>query len=95
MSDGIFVRQGQSSQLNITTATPVKTVAGRIVRVQVLVAGSAAGAVYDGTGVTGNTVANQVFVIPNTVGSYLVDHPCVNGVVVVPGTGQTVAVTYD
>ncbi|WP_316854245.1 hypothetical protein [Ralstonia holmesii] len=50
---------------------------------------------YDGTGVTGNTVANQVFVIPNTVGSYLVDHPCVNGVVVVPGTGQTVAVTYD
>lgn len=95
MSDGIFVRQGQSALNNITAATVVKPAPGRIVRVQVLVAGSAAGAVYDATSTSGNTVANQVGVTPNVAGSYLIDHPCVNGVVVAPGAGQTLAVTFD
>jgi len=95
MSDGLFVRQGQSSLLNITGPVIVKPVAGRMMRFQVLVAGTTPGAAYDAISVTGNTVANQVGVAPNTVGSYLIDHPCVNGVVVIPGTGQTLAVTFD
>lgn len=95
MSDGIFVRQGQGSWLNITGPTIVKPVAGRMMRFQVLVAGSTVGAAYDSTSLSGNTVANQVGVAINTVGSYLIDHPCVNGLVVIPGTGQTLAVTFD
>lgn len=98
--------QGKCSALNITTATVVKTPADngavgglaevcRIVRVQVLVAGSAAGAVYDGKSTTGNSAANQVGVIPDVAGTYLIDMPCYTGIVVVPGTGQTLAVSFD
>lgn len=102
MSDGVYTRQGRCATLNITAAAVVAQVQSdfapgqcRIVRVQVLVAGSAAGAVYDGNSTSGNTVANQVGVIPNAVGTYLIDMPCLKGIVVVPGTGQTVAVSYD
>lgn len=95
MSDGLFVRQGQGSMLNITAPQVVKGVPGRIVRIQVLVAGTTPGASYDANSITGNTVANQTGVAPNTVGSYLIDHPCIAGVVVIPGAGQTLAVTFD
>lgn len=39
-------------------------------------------------------VANQIFVIPNIVGVNLIDWPCLAGIVVTPGTGQTIAVSY-
>lgn len=102
MSDGVYTRQGKSSALNITAAAVVATVPadfalgqGRLARVQVLVAGSAAGAAYDSTSTTGNTAANQIAAWPNTVGSYLVDMPFLKGLVIAPGTGQTVAVSFD
>ena len=95
MADFLGVSQGQNQALNITAATVVKPVKGRIQRVQVLVAGSAAGAVYDSASTSGNTAANQVGAIPNVVGSYLIDMPCVSGICVAPGTGQTLAASYD
>lgn len=102
MSDGFYTRQGKSSTLNITAAAVVATVPKdfalgqcRLVRVQVLVAGSTAGAAYDGNSTSGNTAANQIGAWPNTVGTYLIDMPCLSGIVIVPGTGQTVAVSYD
>ena len=95
MSSGTNVYQGLSSTLNLTAAAVVKPVTGRVQRVVVLVAGSAAGAVYDSNSTGSNTAANQVASIPNVVGSYLIDFPCAQGIVVVPGTGQTLAVSYD
>lgn len=102
MSDGVYIRQGRCAALNITAATVISTVpkdfsAGqaRLVRVQVLVAGSAGGAAYDGASTSGNSAANQIGAWPNTVGSYLIDMPALNGIVIAPGAGQTVAVSYD
>lgn len=102
MSDGVYIRQGKGSALNIAAATVVVTVPSdfalgqcRLARVAVLVAGSAAGAAYDGVSTSGNTAANQVAAWPNTVGSYVVDMPCLKGIVIIPGAGQTVAVSYD
>ncbi|QBP09369.1 hypothetical protein [Cupriavidus metallidurans] len=102
MSDGVYIRQGKSSALNIAAAAVVATVPKdfalaqcRLVRVQVLVAGTAGGAAYDSASVTGNTVANQVGAWPNAVGSYLIDMPCLAGICIIPGAGQTVAVSYD
>lgn len=102
MSDGTYTRQGKSSALNLTAATVVSTVPkdfalgqGRLARVQVLVAGTTGGAAYDGTSTSGNTAANQIAAWPNTVGTYTIDMPFLAGLVVVPGTGQTVAVSYD
>lgn len=102
MSDGVYIRQGKGSALNIIAATVVATVPKdfalgqcRIVRVQVLVAGTAAGAAYDANTAAGAVVANQVGAWPNVVGSYLIDMPCLSGILVVPGAGQTVAVSFD
>lgn len=87
---------GTQTTLDITAATLIKALPGRIYTVSVLVAGSAAGAVYDAIATTGNTVADQVAVLPNTVGVINTNAwPCANGIVVVPGTGQTVAVAWS
>ena len=103
MSDGFFTRQGRCSALNITAATTLQTnqtpfigsPVGRVVRVNVLVAGSTAGSINDSLTPAGANATNQVFVIPNTVGSYLVDFPILAGITITPGAGQTVAVSYD
>lgn len=102
MSDGQYFRQGRASALNITTPAVVATVPpdtalgqARLVRVNVLVAGSTAGSINDAASAASAAASNLVFSIPNTVGSYLVDFPIFKGIVVTPGTGQTVAVSYD
>lgn len=88
---------GQGGQLrkNITAATVVKASAGRVARVVVLVAGSATGTVNDLATTSGAAVANQVFTIPDALGSYEVDVPTSVGILVVPGTGQTLAVSFS
>ncbi|QMV32405.1 hypothetical protein 8G_00011 [Ralstonia phage Hyacinthe] len=102
MSDGVYIRQGKSSTLNITAAQVVASVPKdfaigqcRLVRVNVLVAGTAGGAAYDAATTATAAAANQIGAWPNTVGSYLIDMPCLNGIVIVPGAGQTVSVSYD
>ncbi|WP_432734740.1 hypothetical protein [Ralstonia solanacearum] len=102
MSDGVYIRQGKSATLGITATQQVSTVPKdfaigqcRLVRVNVLVAGSAGGAAYDSASLTGNSAANQIGAWPNTVGSYLIDMPCLAGIVIAPGAGQTVSVSYD
>ena len=100
MSDPLKTQQGSKSALNITSATLIEATndnyaSVRAVRVNVLVAGSTAGSVNDAATVATAAASNQVFVIPNTVGSYLIDWPCFAGLVVTPGTGQTVAIAYD
>jgi hypothetical protein len=78
---------------NITTATQVKNGQGRLCYVSVIVAGSTVGKAYDTVGTT--STANVIFTIPNTVGVTFVNLPVSNGLVIVPGTGQTVAVSYS
>lgn len=88
---------GNYTHLGITSATVVKTGPGVVVTVVEIVSGSSSGAVYDSTSTTGNSAANQVAVIgsPGPANGLLpVNMPCINGIVVVPGTGQTVAISY-
>jgi hypothetical protein len=80
--------------LNVTTAAVVKASPGRLVLVSVIVAGSAVGSASDAAAVADVAAGNQIATIPNTVGVYDVDWPCLAGIVVTPGTGQTVAVAY-
>ena len=84
-----------SSALNKSgAASVVKASAGRCACVIVQVAGSAPGAMNDCATTGAVAAANQFFVIPNTIGIYELDWPCANGIVVTPGTGQTVAISY-
>lgn len=100
MSEGLGP-VGSKSALAITTPQLLDTTgvssytARRVSHVHVLVAGTAPGSVNDANTVAAAAAANQVFVIPNVLGIYLVDFPCINGIVVTPGTGQTLSVSYD
>lgn len=85
--------QGTKIATDITTATLVQAGQGRLARVSVVVAGSAAGAVYDAS--SASLTTGQVWVIPNTIGVTEVNIPINNGIVVAPGTGQTVVVSYS
>lgn len=85
--------QGGINKADISTATLLKSEAGRVASVIVTTAGSAPGAVYDGKLATVTT--NKLFVIPNTTGIYVVNMPANYGIVIAPGTGQVVAVGYS
>lgn len=86
--------QGTKTFFNITAATAVKSTSGRVAKVSVLVAGSSTGSVNDSATTGGASVANQLAVIPDVVGIYNIDMPVSNGIVVTPGTGMTIAVSY-
>lgn len=88
----INVQGAQNSGL-ITTDTLVKLGQSRVATVSVITAGSAVGYIYDGNQATSTT--NPVYVIPNTVGITFVNMPVGLGLVVAPGTGQEVNVSYS
>lgn len=87
--------QGSQTKADITADTLVLSnlKGGRLANVVVINGGSADGAVYDANDVTLTT--NQVFLIPQTKGVYVVNVPVQNGIVVAPGTGQQLAVSYS
>lgn len=88
---------GLTTTLNITAATVIKSSAGRVYTVNVMgTAGSAVGAIYDSTSTTGNTIADQLAVIPEALGPYSFNAmPTANGIVVVPPTGSTISVSWS
>jgi hypothetical protein len=85
-----------TSSLNITSATVIKATPGTVLSFSVQVAGSIPGTIND---VTSNapTAANQIAIIPNTISGAAVplNWPTKNGILVVPGTGQTVNVLWQ
>jgi hypothetical protein len=85
---------GISQNYNITAATVIKASAGRAVKVSVIVAGSGVGSVNDCLTTGAVAVGNQVAVVPETVGVINLDWPCATGIVLVPGTGQTLAIAW-
>lgn len=91
----VTASMAQSATLNITTPTLVKAGPGYVVAVAVIVAGTLPGTVNDAASTGAAAPANQVAVIPNTVGQVGVNFPVAAGIVVVPGTGQTLAVTFN
>lgn len=85
---------GARSALDITAATVVKASAGVLYRVSVTTAGSAAGSVYDYASTSGQGASDLVASIPNAVGVTELLWPCNTGILIVPGTGQIVSVSY-
>ena len=83
-----------ATALNVSANTLVKAGSGRIARINVTTAGSAAGSVNDSDTVANAAAANLIFSIPNVVGSYSVEFPVFLGLVVKPGTGQVVSVSF-
>jgi len=85
---------GNRAALNVTAATVIKATAGICVSVAVVVAGSTVGTVNDVATTGGAAATNQFGTVPNSVNTYTFNWPCGTGIVVVPGTGQTLAVSF-
>ncbi len=84
---------GVSTTETISAPTIVKSSPGRIAAVSVTTAGSTTGLIYDSAVLTNLT--KKLYVIPDTVGFYSVPLPANYGVVVVPGTGQIVTLSWS
>jgi hypothetical protein len=85
--------QGSRNAPNLSAATLVKIGAGRMATISILTAGSGNGHIYD-TNAAAST-ANPIFTIPNTIGVIFVNMPVSFGIVVAPGTGQVVTISYS
>lgn len=85
--------QGAQNLADITTTTLVSAKTGRLCTVSIIVAGSSNGAIYDNTDVT--STLRQIYVIPQTLGVVHVNMPVGYGIVVAPGTGQQVCVSFS
>ena len=86
---------GTQAALNATTPVLVTTGSGRLVNVYVNTAGSSAGTIHDASSVATASAANVLFSVPNTVGVTVVSIPYSAGLVIQPGTGQVINITYS
>lgn len=84
------------SQPNINVPTALKTAPGNLLTINIVVAGSAPGGIYDCAGNFPSTL-NQIGVLPNSVTGIPIvyDWPCQQGILIVPGAGQIVSVKWD
>jgi hypothetical protein len=85
---------GTTTSSTVTGATLVISGSGRLINFAVVVAGSAVGGIYNQTSTT-PVAANQLLATPTTIGVYPVGQFFTNGIVIVPGTGQSINVTYS
>jgi hypothetical protein len=85
--------QGAKVLQNITAGIVVSRNPGRIATVSVTTAGTTIGTIYDSS--NGSITTRPIYIIPNTVGVVFVNLPLSYGIVVVPGTGQAVTVSYS
>ena len=84
-----------ATSATVTSSTLVLTGAGRLLSFSVVVAGSANGLIYNSGTPTGGSASNALVATPTTVGVYAANLVFTNGLVIAPGTGQSINVTYS
>ena len=78
----------------VTASTLIVAGRGKLLHVSVLVAGSTTGFVYNASTVGSAAAANALVPVINTIGIYSAGVVFTNGLVVTPGTGQSINITY-
>jgi hypothetical protein len=100
VSGNLLVGNGSMNRLNVTAITAVKASAGRVCKVTVVAVATAGNfAVYDvattGAAATANAILKYTASWPAVGTVITLDFPCTAGIVVDPGTGGQVAVSFD
>ena len=85
--------QGAQRSATMTSTTLVSGSQGRLASISVVTAGSTSGTIYDSSSI-GNLV-NPLAIITNTLGVRVINMPYDTGLVVVPGTGMSVIISYS
>ena len=79
----------------VTSATVITSTAGYLVNFSVVVAGSSAGTIYNFNSTTSPPATSALCTVPATVGVVKTGQVFTSGLVIVPGTGQSINVTYS
>jgi len=87
--------QGSNTSLTVTAQTLVVTGKGYLVAFSVTVAGSANGTINNAQTTALAAAGNALCATPTTVGVYACGLVFTDGLVISPGTGQSVNVTYS
>lgn len=87
--------QGTITSAVVTAPTLIFANSGFLVNFSVTVAGSSAGTIYNSASVAGAAATNALCVVPAAVGITQTGQVFSNGLVVSPGTGQSINVTYS
>jgi len=80
---------GTQNFSDITSDTVISSAPGRIVQVCVVAAGSTTGTIYDA--VSTDDTSRPLYTISNTVGVVNVNLPVAFGIMISPGSGQTIS----
>ena len=86
---------GTQTSVTITSTTVIYANAGYLVNFSVVVAGSSAGTIYNASTAANAAAVNALCVVPNSVGITKIGQVFSTGLVVTPGTGQSINVTYS
>jgi hypothetical protein len=86
---------GTQTSATVTAATPIIVGGGYLVNFSVTVAGSTVGTISNANSIASASASNTLAAVPNVVGIYKAGQLFTNGLVVVPGTGQSINVTYS
>jgi len=95
LSQGTLRGLGTQTSATLTAATAIYVGKGYLVNFAVVVAGSAAGTISNTGAVSTVAAANALCAIPNAIGDGELGQVFSAGLVVTPGTGQSVNVTYS
>lgn len=87
--------QGTKITAGITGTTLVSSSAGRVASISVTNAGTGNGSIYDSTSTSSPT--NLIYTIYSTAGTGIkvINLPVNLGIVVAPGAGQTITISYS
>ena len=85
---------GTLTSATVTVPTLIFTGAGYLVNFSVVVAGSGTGLIYNFASITSPLAASALCATPATIGVYKVGQAFTSGLVIVPGTGQSINITY-
>jgi hypothetical protein len=84
-----------TTSATVTASTLIIAGKGRLISFSVVVAGSASGLIYNAGTPSGGAAANALVATPTTIGVYDANMMFTDGIVVAPGTGQSINVTYS
>ena len=86
---------GTQTSVTVTAATLIHTGPGYLVNFAVVVAGSTAGTINNANAIASVSAANTLCAVSNTVGIVSAGQVFSTGLVVTPGAGQSINVTYS
>lgn len=86
---------GQVTSHTVTTTTLIVTGAGHVVNISVVVPGTTNGFIYDANTTGSATATNCLAAVPTTIGVFQCSQKFDDGIVIVPGSGQSINVTYS